>query len=114
MKQLQEWQAGKYNTLVVQIRSGGVGIDMTRSCYAAYLSTGYDPLDYQQSMARLDRQGQDRPVTLYHLMVADTIDEKIHMRLEEKHRTTENLLDGNIKSFRPEVVDEAIRSFLKP
>ena len=115
MNQLQEWQAGKYNTLVVQIRSGGVGIDMTRSCYAAYLSTGYDPLDYQQSMARLDRQGQNRPVTLYHLMVADTIDEKIHMRLEEKHRTTENLLDGNINTvFQKEAIDDAIKSFLKP
>ena len=63
--------------LGVQIQSGGEGIDLTRACYAAYYSTGFSMGEYDQSLARLDRHGQTRPVTYYNILAEGTIDQKI-------------------------------------
>lgn len=74
VKQLEEWQAGKAQVLAVQIQAGGVGVELVRSNYCAYLSTGYNLGDYEQSVARVHRPGQTRPVTYYHLLAKNTID----------------------------------------
>ena len=34
--ELQKWQSGKADVIGVQIQAGGVGIDLTRACYAIY------------------------------------------------------------------------------
>lgn len=62
----------------VQCRSGGVGIDFTRSRYGVVMGTGWlSPGDYDQLLARMVRPGQERLVTFYHLIAEDTIDETV-------------------------------------
>lgn len=58
----------------VQIRSGGAGIDLTRACHALYYSVGYSLGDYQQSLFRLHRPGQTRPVRFYYMTAIGTVD----------------------------------------
>ncbi len=57
---LSDWQNGKYDCLAVQIRSGGVGIDLTRRCYCVYYSMGHSLGDFSQSLARTHRPGQEK------------------------------------------------------
>lgn len=83
---LQEWQDGKFNTLCIQLQKGGVGIDLTRSHYCIYYSKGYNPLDYQQSLARTLRPGQADHVIYYHILVKNTIDEIISKALLNKEK----------------------------
>jgi SNF2 family DNA or RNA helicase len=61
----------------VQIESGGVGVDLTRARYALYYSLGFSLGSYEQSLARIHRPGQTRPVEYIHLLAEGTIDEKI-------------------------------------
>ena len=90
---LAAWQAGELNTLVVQIQSGGEGVDFTRACYCIYFSLGYvSPGVYRQSLARLDRPGQTRPVTYYHVIAKNTIDEAIYASHRKKIDTVEYVL----------------------
>lgn len=83
---LADWQAGKYNTLCINISKGGVGIDLTRSHYCIYYSKGYNMLEYQQSLARTLRPGQTDHVIYYHIIVKDTIDEIIERALKSKEK----------------------------
>ncbi|QDT41110.1 hypothetical protein Pan241w_11690 [Gimesia alba] len=76
----------------VQIQSGGIGIDLTRACCAAYYSIGYSLDDFQQSAARLSRPGQTRPCRFWHLTVRDTIDELIYKTLERRQEINEGVL----------------------
>ena len=71
---LAAWKAGGAQVLFVQIASGNAGIDLTRARYCAYLSTGFDMGKYLQSLARVHRPGQTRPVTYYHIRAASTVD----------------------------------------
>ncbi len=91
--QLAEWQAATDGgVLAVQIQSGGVGVDLTRSRYCVYYSTGFSLGDYLQSRARVHRPGQDRNVVYYHLGARNTIDITVAKALEKKEDLVESVL----------------------
>ena len=93
-RDLKEWQLGSLDVLGVQIQSGGVGIDLSRARYGIYVSVGYSLGDYQQSLARLHRPGQTRPVVFYHLIATNTIDREVYRALEDKHDAVLVVLEG--------------------
>lgn len=84
------------DVLGAQIRSGGVGIDLTRARYAIYYSLGFELADYQQSRKRLHRPGQDGRVTYIHLLAEDTIDEAIYGALSRREEIVNAVL-GRLK-----------------
>lgn len=106
---LLDFQAGKVNTLLVQIQAGGEGIDLTRSCYGIFFSIGYiSPGVFDQATSRLDRPGQTRPVTFYRVAAAGTVDQLIYKSHEKKVDTINYVLnaiqdgeDGDNQSASP-------------
>ena len=75
--------------LAVQIQAGGLGLDLTKARYCVYYSPGFGLGEYLQSMARLHRPGQTRPVQYIHLIAAGTVDELVVRALDRK----EDLID---------------------
>ena len=49
---------------------------------------------YQQFCARLHRQGQTKPVRIFHLVASETIDEKVMLVLANKDAVQSSLLDA--------------------
>ena len=47
---------------------------------------------YQQTNARLWRQGQKEVVTIHHILTRDTVDEDVMRALERKDTTQQNLI----------------------
>ena len=89
---LKHWQAGEASVLAVQIESGGVGVDLTRARYAIYFSLGFSLGSYEQSVARIHRPGQTRPVEYIHLLAEGTIDEKVMEALARRADVVNNVL----------------------
>ena len=84
-RELEEWQeASSGEVLAVQIQAGGVGVDMTRARYCAYYSLGFSLGDYEQSLARIHRSGQDRKCTYYHIVARGTVDRQVYGALRDK------------------------------
>jgi SNF2 family DNA or RNA helicase len=77
----------------VQIQAGGVGIDLTKARYGIYYSVGHSLGDYEQSLARIHRPGQTKPVIYYHLVAANTYDETIYASLAAKKDVVESILE---------------------
>lgn len=94
MNQLREWQQGEFNDIAVQIRAGGAGVDLTRAAYCCYYTPTHSLGDHEQSLARLDRPGQTRPVSYYYLISKGTIDEKVYAALQAKKEVVEFILEG--------------------
>ena len=95
IKQLEEWKAhDKGGIIAVQTRAGGLGIDLSKACYAIYYSLGFSLGDHQQSKARLHRPGQTRKVTYIHLITKDTVDEKILCALKGRENIIMKVLEG--------------------
>jgi SNF2 family DNA or RNA helicase len=92
VNELKAWQSGSAQILVVQIESGGTGIDLTRASYSIYYSLTFSLASYLQSMARLHRPGQTRPVIHIQLAVRGTIDTKIMHALRKRQDVVDSIL----------------------
>lgn len=92
-KELATWQQGEAEILVAQIGAAAEAEDFSRARYAVYYSSGWSLGEYVQSLARLHRPGQTRPVTYYHLLIADTVDVIKHRLLMARRDLVEGILD---------------------
>lgn len=72
-----------FDTLAVQLQSGGLGIDLTRARYVIYFNN-WARSDFAQSLRRAHRPGQTRPVTVVHLLARSTVDEIILASIRQK------------------------------
>ena len=77
---------------VSQISAGSLGISLTAANVAIFYSHSYSSIEYQQAQDRLHRIGQSRPVTYYHLLAEDTVDEAVWLALKTKKRVQELVL----------------------
>lgn len=89
---LATWQEGNATIIGVQIQSGGAGIDLSRSAYCFYYSLGFSLGEYEQSLARLRRPGQNRCVRYYHLVTTGTVDEQVYAALSERRSVVDAVL----------------------
>lgn len=76
----------------VQIRAGGLGIDLTRARYCVLFSVGFSLGDYDQALARVHRPGQTRTTYYYHLIASGTVDEAVYGALANKREVVEEVL----------------------
>ena len=95
-KEMKNYKGTKNKLIVVQIQSGSASIDLTDARYCIYYSNTHRFLDYKQSLARLDRPGQDtqRGVIYYHLITKKTVDESIRKSNNGKNDIMEALIRG--------------------
>lgn len=91
---IEDFQAGKIDVLICQIRTGGVGIDLFRSCVGVFYSYTYSYIDFEQAVSRLHRRGQTKPVDIFLLYAAGTIDEDIYEAIVKKRKVTERVLES--------------------
>ena len=94
---LEGWQHGDFNSLAVQIRSGGVGISLVRASFCIYYSVGHSLGDYLQSLDRTHRHGQTKTVRYYHLLADGTIDQKVYQALMARKDVVDTIMKKEAK-----------------
>lgn len=95
-----EFQAGKIDVLIVQIRTGSIGIDLFASNYAICYSITHSLIDFLQMIKRLHRRGQLRAVSIFLLYCVGTVDEDINSGIERKERLSRETLTNLIQQRR--------------
>jgi superfamily II DNA or RNA helicase len=71
------FQAGDGDVFLLSLKAGGVGLNLTAADYVIHLDPWWNPAVEQQATDRAHRIGQSRPVTVYKLVVAGSIEEQI-------------------------------------
>jgi len=93
--QLLDWNAGNIDVLLAHPASTAYGLNMQAGGhYIVWFGTGWNLELYQQANARLHRQGQQHPVTVYKLLCSHTVDERANAALESKKGVQQSLLDS--------------------
>jgi len=85
--------------LVGTPQTGGYGITLTAASTMIYYSNGYDLEKRQQSEARIDRIGQEKPMTYIDIIAEDTIDEKIVKALRQKVNIATEIMGEELKDW---------------
>ena len=85
--------------LVGTPQTGGYGITLTAASTMIYYSNGYDLEKRQQSEARIDRIGQNKPMTYIDIIAEETIDEKIVKALRRKIKLATEIMGEELKEW---------------
>lgn len=94
-KQMQAWNAGQLDLLLVQPASCGYGLNLQQGGHhIIWFGLTWSLELYQQTNKRLHRQGQEHPVFVHHLIVKGGADEDVIASLQSKDQTQESLLNA--------------------
>ncbi len=71
------FQRGEAPIFLVSLKAGGVGLNLTAADTVIHIDPWWNPAVEQQASARAHRIGQDKPVLVYRLVAAGSIEEKL-------------------------------------
>lgn len=86
------FQEGRYDAIIVQVKTGGVGIDLFRACVGIVYSLPPSYIDFDQMIKRLHRRGQTQPVKIILLIAYRTVDEDLYGLIKRKRRFSTKVL----------------------
>ena len=90
---IKDWNDGRVRILVAHPASAGYGLNLQDGGHImVWMGLPWSLEQYLQAVARLQRQGQQHPVMVYHILAAGTVDEQVSKSLQTKDVTQETLL----------------------
>jgi SNF2 family DNA or RNA helicase len=93
--ELQAWNAGNIDVLLVQPASCGYGLNLQAGGHhVIWFGLTWSLELYQQTNKRLHRQGQQHPVIVHHLIVTGGADTDVVKSLSLKDKSQESLLNS--------------------
>ncbi|MGI6546751.1 MAG: SNF2-related protein [Fastidiosipilaceae bacterium] len=94
-KDIEDWNDGKIPIAVIHPASAGHGLNLqSGGSTLIWFGLTWSLELYQQTNARLYRQGQKNTVIVHHIITKDTIDEDVLLALTKKEKTQDALIDA--------------------
>ncbi|MGC5249405.1 SNF2-related protein [Gordonia sp. DT219] len=82
---VNEFTSGTTQVFLISLKAGGFGLNLTEADYCFVCDPWWNPAAEAQAVDRAHRIGQQRPVTVYRLVSADTIEERV-VGLQDRKR----------------------------
>ena len=94
-KDIEAWNDGKIPIAVIHPASAGHGLNLqSGGSTLIWFGLTWSLELYQQTNARLYRQGQKNTVIVHHIITKNTIDEDVLLALTKKEKTQDALIDA--------------------
>lgn len=94
-KDIRDWNNGDIPVAVIHPASAGHGLNLqSGGSTLVWFGLTWSLELYQQTNARLYRQGQKETVVIHHIIAKDTIDEDVMRALKLKEKTQDDLIDA--------------------
>ena len=92
---IRAWNRGEIEVGIIHPASAGHGLNLqTGGSTLIWFGLTWSLELYQQTNARLYRQGQKNTVVIHHIVTKGTIDERVLKALEKKEKTQNSLIDA--------------------
>ncbi|MDC8785555.1 DEAD/DEAH box helicase [Roseateles koreensis] len=89
-RRVAAFQRGEGEVFLISLKAGGFGLNLTMADYVLIVDPWWNPAAEDQATGRAHRMGQKRPVTVYRLVTAGSVEE----RIIDLHRDKRGLADG--------------------
>jgi superfamily II DNA or RNA helicase len=93
-EEVERFQSGAADLFFLSLKAGGTGLNLTAANYVVLLDPWWNPAAEDQAADRAHRIGQERAVTVYRLVAADTVEEQIVALHAHKRSLADALLAG--------------------
>ncbi|WP_457552320.1 DEAD/DEAH box helicase [Desulfobacula sp.] len=94
-ERIAAFQNGDGDLFLISLKAGGFGLNLTAADYVIHMDPWWNPAVEDQASDRAHRIGQTRPVTVYRLVVKNSIEERIVKLHQEKRDLAQRLLAGS-------------------
>lgn len=91
---VQRFQDGEVPLFLLSLKAGGVGLNLTTADTVIHYDPWWNPAAEAQASDRAHRIGQDKPVFVYRLIVAGTVEERIEELKVRKADLADAVLEG--------------------
>ncbi len=92
MELVGEFNAGDTSAFLISLKAGGTGLNLTGASVVIHADPWWNSAAQDQATDRAHRIGQTRDVTVYKVICADTIEERIQDLQRRKARLAERIL----------------------
>ncbi|GEM44590.1 DEAD/DEAH box helicase [Deinococcus cellulosilyticus] len=94
--QIEQFQSGQTHMFLISLKAGGVGLNLTAADTVIHYDPWWNPAAENQATDRAYRIGQDKPVFVYKLITAGTLEEKILDLQARKAALAQGILEGGL------------------
>jgi SNF2 family DNA or RNA helicase len=94
-KRAAAFQRGEGEVFLISLKAGGFGLNLTMADYVLIVDPWWNPAAEDQASGRAHRMGQQRPVTVYRLVTAGSVEERIIELHRDKRGLAEGVLEGD-------------------
>jgi superfamily II DNA or RNA helicase len=91
---VNRFQAGEVPLFLLSLKAGGVGLNLTAADTVIHYDPWWNPAAEAQASDRAHRIGQDKPVFVYRLITANTVEERIEELKARKAELAHAVLEG--------------------
>jgi superfamily II DNA or RNA helicase len=91
---IRRFQQGDVPIFLISLKAGGVGLNLTAADTVIHYDPWWNPAAEAQATDRAHRIGQDKPVFVYRLICAGTVEEKIQAMQSRKAELARAVLEG--------------------
>ncbi|MBF0207605.1 MAG: DEAD/DEAH box helicase [Oligoflexia bacterium] len=96
-QEVELFQNGSNPLFLISLRAGGLGLNLTAASYIFLMDPWWNPAVEGQAIDRAHRIGQKNKLTIYRLIIKDSIEEKVLNLQEHKRKLFDNLLNTKIQ-----------------
>jgi len=91
---VRAFQSGEGDFFLISLKAGAFGLNLTAADYVIIADPWWNPAVEDQAAGRAHRMGQRRPVTVYRLVIKDSVEERIMSLHRDKRALAESLFTG--------------------
>ena len=88
------FEAGEAEVFLISLKAGGVGLNLVSADTVIHYDPWWNPQAQEQATDRAYRIGQTKPVFVYDLFVAGSVEERMLQLQERKRRLADAILEG--------------------
>ena len=109
---VSDFQARKAPVLLLSLKAGGVGLNLTRATHVVHFDRWWNPAVEDQATDRAHRIGQERLVQVHRLIAEGTLEDRIASLIENKRSLAEAVVGGG-EAFLGQLSDEELADLVQ-
>jgi len=96
-QRVKAFQEGEGEVFLISLKAGGTGLNLTGANYVIHLDPWWNPAVEDQASDRAHRIGQSKTVTVYRLLMRNTIEDKINALHKDKRDLADSVIQGDLQ-----------------
>ncbi len=94
-RRVDAFQNGEFDVFLISLKAGGTGLNLTRADTVIHYDPWWNGAAQAQATDRAHRIGQTRPVFVYNLIAAGSVEEKMLALQDRKRQLAQSLFGGS-------------------